>query len=230
MQPQRAHTADTGRAGIAHRPLLPVAGGGWVARSRPPTPGPTVPSFDPDLTIEADGGLTLSRPTGADIDDIVAACQDAEIVRFTHVPSPYTEDDARYYIGMCEDGAHDGTSLGLVARNAAGRVMASCGLPRLDWADLAGEVGYWVSPWARRQGVATRATRAVCRWAFDEGGFERLRLDAAAGNPGSNGVARRVGFTLEGTLRRAAIEGATGRAGDPRMDVNVWGLLPGELT
>lgn len=188
-------------------------------------------AFPLDLVLHAEGGgLVLSRPTEDDVDDLVAACQDPEIVRFTHVPSPYTADHARQYVTLSVDGAVDGTALNLLARDADGRVLASCGMPRVAPADLAGEVGYWVAPWARRQGVATRATRAVCRWAFDQGGFERLRLDAAATNPGSNAVARRLGFTLEGTLRRAAIEGATGQPGGPRMDVNVWGLLPGELT
>jgi RimJ/RimL family protein N-acetyltransferase len=100
----------------------------------------------------------------------------------------------------------------------------------LGWRDLDGEVGFWVAPWARRQGVATHAARVVCRWAFEEAGIERLDLEAATINLGSNGVARRLGFTLEGTRRAAAIEGATGEPGTERMDMNVWGLLPGELT
>jgi RimJ/RimL family protein N-acetyltransferase len=89
-------------------------------------------------------------------------------------------------------------------------------------------VGYWVAPWARRQGVATRAARAVCRWALDDGPFERLSLQAATINPGSNGVARALGFTLEGTLRGAMREGGTDTPS--RLDMHVWGLLPGELT
>lgn len=186
--------------------------------------------FPTDLTLTAEGGLVLSRPVEADVGAITEACQDTDIVRFTRVPSPYTADDARFFVGLSLDGARVGSSLGLLVRDDEGRVLASCGLPRVDWADLAAEVGYWVAPWARGRGVATRATRAVCRWAFDEGGFERLHLHAATINDGSNAVARRVGFTLEGTMRQAAIEGATGRAGSTRMDVNVWGLLPGELT
>ena len=186
--------------------------------------------FPLDLTLEAEGGLTLSRPTEADVDDLVAACQDPDIVRFTRVPSPYRPVHARDYVLLSVRAAIDGTALNVLARDDDGRVLASCGLPRVSPVDRAGEVGYWVAPWARRRGVATRASRAVCRWAFGPGGLERLHLEAAVDNAGSNGVARRLGFTLEGTQRRAAIESAGRGAGGQRMDMNLWGLLPGELT
>lgn len=186
--------------------------------------------FDLGLVLEAEGDLVLSRPTEADVEQLVEACQDPEIVRFTRVPSPYTPHHGRDHVLRSVRGAAAGTALNLLGRDADGRVLGSFGMPRVSPSDLAGEIGYWVAPWARRQGVATRATRAVCRWAFEQGGFERLHLEAATTNPGSNGVARRLGFTREGTLRQAAVAGATGRAGRPRWDVNVWGLRPGELT
>lgn len=187
-------------------------------------------AFDLRLVLQAEGAMTLSRPTEADVDQLVEACQDPEIVRFTQVPSPYTREHARNYVLLSVKGAEEGAALNLLGRDADGRLLGAFGMPRVSPPDLSGEIGYWVAPWARRQGVATRATRAVCRWAFEVGGFERLHLEAAAINAGSNGVARRLGSTLEGTLRQAALEGATGQPGGPRWDLDVWGLLPGELT
>jgi RimJ/RimL family protein N-acetyltransferase len=188
-----------------------------------------VPSIPLDLTL-ADGELTLSRPTEDDVDTLVTACNDPEIQRFTQVPTPYTRDSARWFVDHAATSMEAGSELPLLVRDRDGRMLASCGLVDLGWRDLDGEVGFWVAPWARRQGVATHAARVVCRWAFEEAGIERLDLEAATINPGSNGVARRLGFTLEGTRRAAAIEGATGEPGTERMDMNVWGLLPGELT
>lgn len=187
-------------------------------------------SFPLDLQLEAEGGLVLSRPVEADVTQVAEACSDPEIARFTQVPSPYTEADARHYVDLSAEGARGGSALNLLVRDRDGRVLASCGLPRVDHDHLVGEVGYWVARSARGLGVATRASRAVCRWGFDQLGLERLTLEAAASNPASNAVARRLGFTHEGTTRRALIDGEAGRPGQPRFDMHLWGLLPGELT
>ena len=188
--------------------------------------------FPLDLVLAGDG-LLLSRPTDDDLDDLVRACRDPETVRFTLVPVDYDLEDARGYVEMCAEAARRGTALGLIARDGAGRLLASCGLVEVDHVERNGSLGYWVAPWARRQGVATRATRLVCRYAF-EFGLERLHLEAATVNAGSNEVARRVGFRHEGTLRSAARERdpdrrGPGRPPPARLDMNVWGLLPDEL-
>jgi RimJ/RimL family protein N-acetyltransferase len=186
--------------------------------------------FPLDLVLQAEGGLVLSRPVDSDADQLVVACSDPDTVRFTRVPSPYTLDDAASFVALSAEGAEAGTSVNLLVRDAGGRLLGSCGLPRVSPWDVSGEVGYWTAPWARRQGVATRAARAVCRWALDEGGLERLELHAATVNAASNAVARALGFTLEGTHRLAGT--ARGPDGAPagRWDMHAWGLLRGELT
>jgi RimJ/RimL family protein N-acetyltransferase len=181
-----------------------------------------------DMRIPVEGGLYLSLPDDADVPAIVDACQDPEIQRFTRVPSPYRIDDARDFVKSCRVAVDAGSGLGLVVRDGSGCLLGSCGLVAIDWQDGRGKLGYWVAPWARRQGVAARATRAVCRWAFNVAGLERLELETVATNDGSNAVAAGLGFVHEGTLRAAAAsrEPAEGSA---RLDVNVWGLLPAEL-
>lgn len=185
-------------------------------------------SFPTDLVLRAEGGLVLSRPRAEDVDAITAACQDPDIGRFTRVPWPYTREDAEFFVAMAEEDLRTGTGVNLLVRDADGRVLGSCGMPRMDARDNRAEVGYWIASDARGRGVATRAARAVCRWAFDEVGLARLGIEAATINPGSNGVARALGFTLEGTCRSAHLEGGTDTP--RRLDMNVWGCLPGELT
>lgn len=183
--------------------------------------------IDPDLSLEAEGGLRLVRPAEDHVDAIVAACSDPDVARFTRVPSPYTPDDARWWIDLATRDAVAGTGLHRLVLDADGSVVGSCGLPSIDARDRNGEVGYWVATWARRRHVATRAARAVCRWAFEVHGLERLGLLAATINPASNGVARTLGFTHEGTLRQSHLEGGTDTPA--RFDMHLWGLLPGEL-
>lgn len=188
-----------------------------------------MPSFDPDLVIHGEG-LLVRRPREADADAILAACRDPEIPRFTRVPADMTLEAVHEFR---ESGAHDaadGSAFhGIVIDQGDGRLLGACGLVDVDWQDLVGEIGYWTAAHERGTGVATRATRAVCRYAFEGLGLERLDLEASAVNAGSNAVARRLGFTLEGTRRQAFVPGHTGASAASREDANVWGLLRGEL-
>ncbi|MCA1781336.1 MAG: GNAT family N-acetyltransferase [Intrasporangiaceae bacterium] len=70
-----------------------------------------------------------------------------------------------------------------------------------DQADA--EIGYWVAPWARRMGYATRAVTSASRFAFGRLGLHRLYLFHAVENPGSCSVARAAGFVHEGTMRQS---------------------------
>ena len=118
---------------------------------------------------------------------------------------------------------------GVVVDADDGRLLGSCGLVDVDWVDLVGEVGYWTAAAARRQrrGDTGRPCRLPVR-------VRRARAGAVGprgvrGQPRLHAVARALGFTLEGTLRSVAtVEGGTDRP--QRFDMNVWGLLPGELT
>lgn len=189
---------------------------------------PAIPRPDPHL---ADGRIAVRPPAVRDVPAITRACQDPDIQRYTRVPSPYTEEDARAFLTLSREGFDAGTGAAMViVAPATGDLLGSCGIVAHDPRDLVAEVGYWVARHARGSGVATAATRLVCRWAFDELGVERIHLETATENAGSNAVARAVGFRLEGTLRSAASVGDDGRRGGERMDVNVYGLLRGELT
>jgi RimJ/RimL family protein N-acetyltransferase len=186
--------------------------------------------LDPDVEIRGDG-LVIRLPRESDADAILQACRDPQIPRFTRVPADMTIDDVHAFRESGAQQAADGDALHLVAVDAAdGRLLGACGLVEIDWADLVGEVGYWTVAAERGRGVATRATRAVCRYAFDDLGLERIELEASTANRGSNAVARRLGFTHEGTRRQAFVAGHHGRRGARREDADVWGCLPGELT
>lgn len=167
--------------------------------------------------------LRLRPPTGDDVPAITALCQDEAIQEFTVVPSPYTGTDARDFIEMSAAALADGSGANLLVVRG-GVPVASVGMS-VNARDRVGIVGYWVGAEHRGLGIATRTTRALCRWAFDRWGLEHISLDAAATNDGSNAVARRLGFGLVGVQRRAMRLGVSGR----QVDRNLWGILPGEL-
>ncbi len=167
-------------------------------------------------------GATALRPwRDTDIAGLVAACQDPEIGRWTRVPNPYRETDARAYLLQRYDAVFSGTAapFAIVAREDDRVVLGSIALVRLAWEDLRGEVGYWLAREARGQGHASRAVRLICTWGRSALGLERIDLLAATENLASQRVAERCGFRREAVLR------AYMRGSDGPQDMVAFGLL-----
>jgi RimJ/RimL family protein N-acetyltransferase len=170
-------------------------------------------------------GDTALRPwRDADLPELVQACRDPEIVRWTRVPAAYGESDARNYLRQRYDAAFAGlTAPFAIVHATEGQLLGSISLLRFAWIQARGEVGYWLARWARGQGHATRAVGLICAWGFSALRLERIDLMAATGNPGSQQVAERAGFTREAVLR-SYMQGTF-----ERQDMVMFGLLRDEL-
>lgn len=81
------------------------------------------------------------------------------------------------------------------------------------------EVGFWLVPARRGNGVGVRAVACVIGWAFDVVDLLRVELTTTPDNRAAAATARRLRFTQEGVLRRRNIERAQ------RVDVVFFGLL-----
>ena len=112
--------------------------------------------------------IVLRRFTEADIPVLVEELQDPDIPRFTRVPSPYSEADARAFLAGDVD-----TTFAITEND---RVVGGVGLLRPDDGRI--EVGYWVARSARGRGIATHAVRLVSRWALESLGYARVELHA----------------------------------------------------
>ena len=113
-----------------------------------------------------------------------------------------------------------GVNAGIFDRGALCGVV---GLFHVDARTGSGEMGYWVGTGTEGRGVATRACRAMLRYAFDDLELHRVELKCAASNGRSAAVAERLGFTLEGRLRLAD------RLADETWDdLLLYGLLEDE--
>ena len=99
------------------------------------------------------------------------------------------------------------------------RLCGVIGFHKVDWLNRRAEIGYWLGKMFQGQGLMTDACRAMIRHAFLEWDLNRLEIRCASGNVGSCAIAKRLGFTLEGTMREAGIV-------DERMlDLHMFGLL-----
>ena len=86
-----------------------------------------------------------------------------------------------------------------------GVVVGGAGLCEIARPPGYGTLGYWIDQAAEGRGIMTAACRAVLRHGFEGLGLERVELWAMAGNQRSRALAERLGFVLEGTLRRRAL-------------------------
>jgi RimJ/RimL family protein N-acetyltransferase len=147
-----------------------------------------------------DGVVTLRAPDDRDVDSLLAACSDPEIVRFTRVPTPYRRADAESFIRQSREGFARGDALAFVIAAAnTGNLVGTISLG--DHGRGVGEVGYWVRKEDRRLGYASRATRLVAEWGIRTLQLARVELHAFPDNVASQRVAEKAGFQREGLLR-----------------------------
>ncbi len=88
------------------------------------------------------------------------------------------------------------------------------------------EIGYFIRADALRQGYATEVTAVLARVAVEICGVERVDVQIDPENERSLGVPRKLGFTLEGTLRRRL---EPKQEGGPRRDDMFFSLVREEL-
>ena len=68
--------------------------------------------------------------------------------------------------------------------------------------DDAFEIGYWIRTGRTREGLATEATAALTRVAFEVCGADRVEIRVDPANTASAGIPRKLGYRQEATLRR----------------------------
>lgn len=155
-------------------------------------------------TLEADG-LRLRAWRESDVPRIVAACADPVSQRWLgRLPAPYDEISARTWLADNQERLATGAAMNWAVVDPADDLA----LASIGWFDhtpgVECEVGYWTHPGARGRGVATRATAAVVRYAFEQLGVQRVRAFAAVENAASRRVLEANGLSCTGVERLGA--------------------------
>lgn len=136
------------------------------------------------------------------LDDVSAVydiCQDPAIQEFTTVPVPYTEKIADFWIRTSAQKYLEREKISL-AGIRDGEVVLAVSIHGIHEFDHAGEIGYWVSPNARGEGLAALAVKMISDFGFAIG-FRRLCAITLPDNLASQKSLLNAGFELETVLR-----------------------------
>ena len=101
--------------------------------------------------------------------------------------------------------------------------VGGCSLFQINAAARTAVLGIWLGKPFWDEGLGTDAVRTLCRFGFRHMNLQRIELNVFETNPRALRAYEKVGFTLEGTLRRS--EFVQGR----HVNSHVMGLLAEEL-
>jgi RimJ/RimL family protein N-acetyltransferase len=184
-----------------------------------------MPPFpDPIEPLHGDG-VALRLAAERDIPEILIAHQDDPEL---HRRLGYDRPPSGAELGRRTEGEAAERDLGLGVRftilePGSDVCRGQIDVHRVDWDNQRAELGVWVAPAARGQGLATGALRLVGRWLCERCGLARVEVLTEPDNAAMIAAARKAGFVEEGILR------AYMRDRGRRVDLMIMSLLPRDL-
>ncbi len=136
----------------------------------------------------------------------------------------YSRSVTQQFIRESTAAWHEGRAYDFAIRRDSepGHHVGNVSIWHVSRANGTGEVGYWVRTDETSRGVCTEAVARILRFGFEELGMHRIVVRIGVGNTGSERVAQKLGFRLEGTLRDEV------KVGNEWIDHTIWGLLEHE--
>lgn len=138
------------------------------------------------------------------------------------IPHPYSENDARTWIGTHAGQYESGKSVTYaITAVDSGRLIGSISLS-LNTADCNAELGYWIGKPFWGNGFATEASARMIQYGFEELNLNRIHAHYMVRNPASGKVMRKIGMKFEGQLRQHV------KKNDNFEDIDVYAILRSE--
>ncbi len=169
-------------------------------------------------TITINEKIELTEIRATDKPQFVKYLNNKEHYEYTlHIPSPYTEADADWFINSCREAEQKhGRVVNFAIRNTdgisrnnreRGELMGGIGIMfnEKPQAKHKAEIGYWIGKPFWGQGIMTEVVRVFSDY-WLENGFLRLEATVFEPNLASKRVLEKAGFKLEGFCEKYFIK------------------------
>ncbi|HZC06819.1 MAG TPA: GNAT family N-acetyltransferase [Ktedonobacterales bacterium] len=159
-----------------------------------------IPLFD-ELT---DDRVTVRPHHQSDFDELWEAIQESRDELRPWLPfADQSQEELRNWLAQTEAKWITREMLGMgIVERSTGRLVGNIGLMVRSWEIGSFEIGYWLRTSATGHGYMSNAVRLVADFAFDHLDAHRVMIRCDAENARSAAVPTRLGFTLEGRMRR----------------------------
>jgi len=169
--------------------------------------------------------IILRSPTKGDIEDLVEGLNNLNVSRtFGVVSYPYTKENASKWIDKdfkeIEKEKRENYRFAIELKSES-KLVGEIGINHIDYFNRGASMSYWLNEKYWNQGIAPEAMNLAIDFAFNKLKLRRLYLFVYDSNTNSNGLAKKLGFKLEGTLRKSHKSKATGEI----FNSNCYGLL-----
>jgi len=169
--------------------------------------------------------LILRQPKKSDWKDIVEGIGEYNVAKMmSRVPYPYKKKDAISFINKKINGLKQKNKdyyLFFIELKSEKKVIGAIELSKINYFSQTAVTGSWINKKYWRQGYITEAKIALNNFAFNKLKLQRLNSIVHTDNIASNKTQMKVGYKLEGTMRKYVRSKASGKI----HDVNFYGLL-----
>ncbi len=153
-----------------------------------------------------------------DVEALVKYANNYAVSRFLRdaFPYPYTQEDAVQWINFITQNSFNLAYAIADEKELIGGIGA---IPNQDVHRFTSEIGYWLAEPLWNKGIITKAVKTFCDYLFTNYNFNHLTASIYEGNDASIRVVQKVGFVLEGVLRKNVFKE------NRFLDQYVYGLL-----
>jgi RimJ/RimL family protein N-acetyltransferase len=167
--------------------------------------------------------VRLRSLRGSDAPALFALHGDPTVMRYWSTTAWLSIDDAYEHLRHAASVQADGAYPWAIASTDSDELIGSVSLFNISQTHRRGELGYSLASTHWGQGLAGEAIRLALAYVFDVLELERVEADTDPRNLGSRRLLERLGFVLEGTMRRRWF------VADEWCDTSWYGLLHEEF-